>query len=130
MHERPESPMTTDPSDASSAVVGRALGPDGSLVLDALRQGMDQAREAVMAARRPPAGPTQLKDARETYLLAMLAYLRALSIYRLPVPPRLRDEVRLLRSLTAGADPTTVNASRKLPGAAWERSRHGSPRAR
>ncbi|WP_353352871.1 hypothetical protein [Intrasporangium sp. DVR] len=118
-----------DPPDAGSAVTG-SMGRDASHLLEALRHSMEEAREAVMEARRVPAAHTQLERARSDYLLAMLAYQRALTVYRLPTPPRLRDELRLLRSLTTSADPATLLARRPAPWVDPERSRRSHRRGR
>jgi hypothetical protein len=75
---------------------------DGPQVLTDLREVMELARAAVMVARRPPSLPTRLSAARGDYLAAMMEYERALTAFRLPVPPRLRDEARLLRRLAVG----------------------------
>lgn len=80
-----------------------------------------------MAARRPPAGPSDLVEARADYLVAMLAYQEALSVYRLPIPPRLRDEVRLMRGLVSGARRLPVITGGSPQRAVWERSNHGDP---
>lgn len=102
----------TDLPDPAIDAERRAMVGDGSQVLAELRRGMDLAREGVMAARRPPAGPSDLVEARADYLVAMLAYQEALSVYRLPIPPRLRDEVRLMRGLVSGARRTPVIGDR------------------
>lgn len=96
--------MTVERASSPSIIETRAVEPDVSYLLSALRESMVEAREAVMAARRPPAGPTQLKDARAEYLVAVLAFHRALSVLCLPIPHGLRDEVRLLRGLFPGTD--------------------------
>jgi hypothetical protein len=66
---------------------------------------MAAAHEAVMTARRPPAGQLELKAARRDYLGAIVDYERALNALRLPVPPRLRDEMRLLSRLVSASGP-------------------------
>ncbi|MDC5697781.1 hypothetical protein OO014_10955 [Intrasporangium calvum] len=91
--------MTTDQSAAGHAVSG-AMGPDAANLLGSLRQSMDRAHTALMAARRATSGRTDLERARSDYLRAMVAYQQALAVFRLPVPPRLRDELRLLRRVT------------------------------
>jgi hypothetical protein len=92
--------MGTDDPDWHPPAACPAGGPDLAEVLGELGDAMKLARKAFMVARRPPAGPIQLSTARDDYLAAMLAYEHALTVMRLPVPPRLRDEVRLLRRLT------------------------------
>jgi len=96
-------PVAMDPPYADLPVVPQAMGRNSPQVLTDLREAMNLAQVTVMAARRPPAAPIKLKAARIDYLAAMVAYERALTICRLPVPPRLRDEVRLLRRLTTMA---------------------------
>lgn len=118
--------MTTEPPGLPPEVGHQAMGPAASSVLTALRDSVTQAREAVMAARRPPAGPTELKVARGDYLAAMLAYQQALSAHRLPIPRRLHDEVRLMRRLVSGADPA-VTVRGRPSGAAWGRGLRGRP---
>ena len=104
--------MTADPMEAGSALNG-AMGPYAATLLGSLRQTMDGARAEVMAARRATATRTDLDKARNDYLLAMVAYQQALTVYRLPTPPRLRDELRLLRRVLGDAhSPTTLTATR------------------
>ncbi|MFC7598338.1 hypothetical protein ACFQU3_23720 [Terrabacter sp. GCM10028922] len=93
-------PKGTDDPDWLHPAACPAATPDLAEVLSGLGEAMTLARRVFMAARRPPAGPMQLKNARDDYLATMLAYEQALTVMRLPVPPRLRDEVRLLRRLT------------------------------
>jgi hypothetical protein len=81
----------------------REASLDGPQVLTDLREVMNLARDAVMVARRPPSLPTRLSAARGDYLAAIMEYERALTAFRLPVPPRLRDEARLLRRLSVGS---------------------------
>jgi hypothetical protein len=64
-----------------------------------LRQSMAVALEAVMVARRHPSVAVQLQAAREEYLATIVAFEQALTVLGLPVPPRLRDEGRLMRRL-------------------------------
>ena len=104
--------MTADPMQAGSALNG-AMGPYAATLLGSLRQTMDGARAEVMAARRATATRVDLDKARNDYLHAMVAYQQALTIYRLPTPPRLRDELRLLRGVLGDAhSPATLTATR------------------
>ena len=96
-------PMTTDTTVFAFPGASRAMSRDSPQVLADLRDAMNLAQVAVMQARRPPATAVQLTAARGDYLAAMLVYQRALIYFRLPVPPRLRDEARLLRRLVAPA---------------------------
>ncbi|MDV3223504.1 hypothetical protein [Intrasporangium sp.] len=116
--------MTTDPPEPPPPGVDPTMGADATSVLSSLRDSMNEAREAVMVARRPPAGPTQLKDARGDYLATMLAYEQALNLYRLPVPRRLHDDIRLMRRLVSGAGPA-VTARYRPSGTTWRGGRHG-----
>ncbi|WP_270887485.1 hypothetical protein [Pedococcus sp. 5OH_020] len=94
-------PVAADTPRPSSAAVTPALSRDSRQVLADLRQAMNVAQVLVMTARRPPVVAVQLSAARGDYLATVLAYERALTTFRLPVPPRLRDEARLLRGLTS-----------------------------
>jgi hypothetical protein len=87
--------------DTEAAVTGldSAMDPRGRHGLTALRDAMSSAREAVMTARAAPAGQIQLAAARRDHLAALSAYQQALTEFGLPIPPRLRDEARLLRRL-------------------------------
>ena len=89
-------PGTPDPSVAAlfTAASDRQL-------LATFRDTMNSAHQAVMSARRVPADPAGLRHAREAHLLAMTQYELALEKCRLPVPPQLHRESRLLRRLLA-----------------------------
>jgi hypothetical protein len=67
--------------------------------LPALRDTMNSAQRTVLLARLPPSDAGELRCARVAQLLAMTQYEKALTGCRLPVPPRLLQEVRLLRRL-------------------------------
>lgn len=60
------------------------------------------AREQVAASRATTAVRGQLVPARQSLLRALEAYAAALTARRLPIPPRLRDELRLLRRTGQG----------------------------
>jgi hypothetical protein len=62
---------------------------------------MNLAHQTVLAARFRPEEKERLRTARVAHLLAMSQYERALTSCRLPIPPRLRQEARLLRRLLA-----------------------------
>jgi hypothetical protein len=67
--------------------------------LTALRDTMNSAQRTVLLARLPPSDAAQLRVARVAQLLAMTQYEQALTSCRLPIPPRLLRESRLLRRL-------------------------------
>jgi len=60
---------------------------------------MTLAHQAMLVARRPPADRAELLRARVAQLAAMTRYEEALTSCRLPIPPQLRREARLLRRL-------------------------------
>ena len=62
-----------------------------------LRSDIQAAREAVRLRRSSPVAPLQLASAHRRLLAALEAYADELSRRRIPVPPRLRDEVRMRR---------------------------------
>ena len=55
------------------------------------------ARETVRVRRSSPVVPLQLASAHRSLLTALEAYADELVYRRIPVPPRLRDELRLQR---------------------------------
>ncbi len=67
--------------------------------LVALRDTMTRAQQTMLVARRPPADHVELRLARVAQLAAMTRYEEALTSCRLPIPPQLRREARLLRRL-------------------------------
>lgn len=73
-----------------------------SRVLGWLSADVRSAREQVAASRATTAVNGQLAAARQWLLRALEAYAAALTERRLPVPPRLRDELRLLRRTGRG----------------------------
>lgn len=99
-------PLARDTPVLSSSVVCRGVGIGSRPVLTDLRKAMKVAQRVMMVARRPPDVPVQLTAVRGDYLPSVLAYERALSTFALPVPPRLRDEARLLRRLTSSVGPS------------------------
>lgn len=58
-----------------------------------------QAREMVHARRMPPVVRADLRIARSCLLEALEAYAAELRLLGMPIPPRLRDDLRLLRQL-------------------------------
>ncbi|GGK59929.1 hypothetical protein [Ornithinimicrobium pekingense] len=60
------------------------------------------AREAVNGLRTAPVVWQDLRDAQGSLLVAMESLARELTARHLPVPPRLRDELRLQRRLHGG----------------------------
>ena len=67
--------------------------------LGQLTQAMSQARADVSEQRRQPVDIDELVLARQILLGAIEAYVAGLAERRLPIPPPLRDELRLLRPL-------------------------------
>jgi hypothetical protein len=67
--------------------------------LPALLATMHSAQRTMLLARLLPSNAGDLRIARVAQLLAMTQYEQALTGCRLPIPPRLRQEVRLLRRL-------------------------------
>jgi hypothetical protein len=86
--------MTTpDPRGASVRLPG-----DGALAR--LRADVAAARSAVQVDRRGPQRlPGHTRAAEAVLLDCLEAYARALAVRRLPLPRRLRDELRLRRRL-------------------------------
>lgn len=62
-----------------------------------LRLDIQAARETVRARRSTPVVPLELASAHRGLLAALEAYAVELGRRRMPVPPRLRDEIRLQR---------------------------------
>jgi hypothetical protein len=75
----------------------RRLSVSGRALLAELHATMATAQAEVAAQRRPPSDAHLLAIARNHQVLAMIAYEEALTSLHLPVPPRLRDDLRLLR---------------------------------
>lgn len=90
-------PLASDATGSPPELLARTNSACSRAQLATLREAVSHAQEAVLAMRRSPADREQLATARREHLAAMLAYERALTSLRLPVPPRLRDELRLLR---------------------------------
>ena len=62
-----------------------------------LRFDIQAARETVRARRSTPVLPLQLASAHRVLLAALEAYADELGRRRIPIPPGLRDELRLQR---------------------------------
>ena len=90
---------STTPSPAPAIATTRAAATPERYNLTAMRDAMNLAREKVLAARLPPSDQSQLRAARVEHLRAMSQYEQALTSCRLPIPPRLLQESRLLRRL-------------------------------
>ena len=67
--------------------------------LEVLMANIRAAREEVRVLRVAPVAHDRLLAARRALLGAMEAYADALVQRRLPIPPRLRDELRLQRDI-------------------------------
>jgi hypothetical protein len=67
--------------------------------LDRLLQDLRVARDHFAVMRAAPLVQSSLLTARHSLLRAMGAYAEGLTARRLPIPPRLRDEMRLLRDM-------------------------------
>lgn len=78
---------------------------DNHELLRDLSEAMNAAQDEVMAARRAPATQLDLMAARRHYLATILAYQQVLTLCRLPIPHKLRDEARLLLRLVPDAVP-------------------------
>lgn len=72
--------------------------PARAILLD-LRDATSTAHEQMMAARRPPHDRATFEAARLNYLGSLMAYADALRQLGLPLPRRLRDDLRLLQRL-------------------------------
>jgi hypothetical protein len=77
-------------------LVPKVLGykPLGLLAAD-----IQVAREEVRRLRRGPVAHDRLLAARQTLLRAMEAYAEELTVRHLPIPRKLRDDLRLQHSL-------------------------------
>lgn len=76
-----------------------AQQPAGERDLAALVEQLQNARDEVDRLRRPPAAREQLSAARQFLLAAMESYAAELTARGLPIPWKLRDELRLQRSV-------------------------------
>jgi hypothetical protein len=71
----------------------------GERDLSVLVEELQSARDEVDRLRRPPIAREQLSAARHSLLMAMEAYAAELTARGLPIPWKLRDELRLQRSV-------------------------------
>jgi hypothetical protein len=93
---------TREPATALQAVPESGqLTSSGRVILLHLRAAMLEAHARVVTCRQRPVDVPRLLAARRAYVCAMTAYEQALRALHLPVPPRLRDDLRLLRRLVA-----------------------------
>ncbi|HEV7147778.1 MAG TPA: hypothetical protein VGN48_12365 [Pedococcus sp.] len=81
-----------------------ASAPMRSPTLAELAANIRVARQLVAAMRVAPVVQPMLLSAREALLRAMEAYALELTARRLPIPPQLRDDLRLQRDI--GRHPT------------------------
>ena len=79
----------------------RQVTLSGQLLLANLRDALVEAEHEVAMQRRAPCDAHLLALARRHHYSALDAYEQALTALKLPVPPRLRDELRLLRRLVS-----------------------------
>ncbi|WP_140743919.1 hypothetical protein [Pedococcus bigeumensis] len=89
--------LTQAGATSAPLVPERRLSLSGRALLAELHEAMATAQAEVAAQRRPPSDANLLAIARSHHVLAMIAYEEALKSLHLPVPPRLRDDLRLLR---------------------------------
>ena len=83
-------------------VRARVPGGAGSNSLSVLATDVRRARQNVLARRMAPVVWEDLVRAQRTLLRAMEAYVSELVLRRLPIPHRLRDDLRLQRELWGG----------------------------
>lgn len=76
---------------------------EGTKRLRELADDVTSARQAVQVSRGAPVVWEDFKVAQEELLDAMETYVSALTVRRLPVPRRLRGDLRLQRRLYGGA---------------------------
>lgn len=78
--------------------------PPGHRSLAVLVAELQSARDEVERLRRPPIAHDQLLAARQSLLLAMDSYAAELTARGLPIPWKLRDELRLQHSVRRQRD--------------------------
>ena len=83
--------MLDDPLDAQFHT-GRSL----ALLAEEMRVARERVRELRCG---PPVVRDRLLAARQSLLVAMESYVAELTARRLPVPPKLRDDLRLQRDI-------------------------------
>jgi hypothetical protein len=81
-------------------------GPPSDRSLELLAQHVRIAREEVGKLRRGPIAHERLLAARQTLLKAMESFAAELTARGLPIPPRLRDDLRLQQNLRRLRDPS------------------------
>lgn len=81
-----------------------AARPPDAGVLAVLFEELQCAREEVVKLRRAPVVHAQLLAARQSLLTALESYVAGLSANGLPIPWRLRDDLRLQRGLGRRCD--------------------------
>lgn len=74
-------------------------GPAPRRTLASMAEDVRAARIEVAERRMSPVTPTSLLSARQELLRVMEVYSEALTSRRLPVPPQLRDDLRLYRDI-------------------------------
>ena len=93
--------VMTDHEDGCTGPVGEAAvtsDPELNRSLDVLWSELVSARDAVAEARQGPQGLSNMTElARRHLVTALEAYTAALQAQNLPVPYRLRDDLRLQR---------------------------------
>ena len=101
-----EKPIGPDPTGHDAGQDPTALHVVASGVgrarLVTLRDATSSAHAAVLVARGLPGTSPALLAARRAYLEALGDYVQALGDHGLPVPARLRDDLRLLRRVVPG----------------------------
>jgi hypothetical protein len=73
--------------------------PPGRRSLAVLLSELQDARDEVDRLRQPPIVREQLSAARQSLLMAMESYAAELTARGLPIPWKMRDELRLQRSV-------------------------------
>jgi hypothetical protein len=79
------------------AVIPTTPCPTGPMGLVELAARVRRARVSLHELRAVGVSPGDLRSARDGLLSAMEAYAAELTRRRVPIPPRLRDDLRLLR---------------------------------
>lgn len=73
--------------------------PPGRRSLTVLLEELQSARDEVDRLRRPPIVREELSVARDSLLMAMESYAAELTARGLPIPWKMRDELRLQRGV-------------------------------
>jgi hypothetical protein len=85
---------------------GAARSAASQVALLELRAEMERTGTVLAAARSGSTDSRGLADARRDHVTAMTAYEEGLRALHLPVPPKLRDALRLQARVVAMSDPT------------------------